>query len=100
MRLISENTLKNIEESLGLGFLEDKEKKSETMREIIGLISSRAGMRIMKQFNDEETREFNKIPEDNLEEMEDYILSKNPDAREIFEEEAQKVKEELLKTKI
>lgn len=99
MRLISDETLQNIEKSLGLDFLDEK-KRTDTMTEIVALISSRAGLRIMKEFSEEEAREFNQIPEENLEEMENYILSKNPNAKEIFEEEAQKTKEEILKMKL
>lgn len=99
MQLISDKTLQGIESALGLDLLEEKEK-TEMMNKIIALISSRAGIRIIKGFSEEETREFNQIPERNLEEMENYILSKNDHAHEIFEEEARNIQEEILKTKI
>jgi len=96
MQLISEEILRSLEESLGLDGLEEDEKR-DTMKEIVALISSRAGLRIMKAFSEEEAREFNSIPEGMLEEMENYILSKNPRAREIFEEEARLTKEDILR---
>ncbi len=99
MQLISDKTLQDIEESLGLDFLDDK-KRSEMMTKIIALISSRAGIRIMKEFSEEDAREFNKIPEESFDEMEKYIISRNPNAPAIFEEEAQKTKEELLNVKL
>lgn len=99
MRLISNETLSNIEKSFGLDLLDEKTKNT-MLTDIISLISSRAGFRLIKEFSEEETDEFNKIPKDNLEEMEAYILAKNPKAREIFEEEAQKIKTEILNTKI
>jgi len=99
MQLISEKTLQEIEESFGLDLL-DKSKKNDIMREMVGLISSRAGIRIMKELSEDEAREFNQIPEENIEEMENYLLTKNPNAKEIFEEEAQKAKAELLNTRI
>jgi hypothetical protein len=97
MQLISDKTLRDIEESIGLDLFGEKEKAS-AMKKIVTLISGRAGLRIMKQFSEEEAKEFNKIPEENLEEMENYIISKN--AKDIFEEEATKMKEEILKMKI
>jgi (p)ppGpp synthase/HD superfamily hydrolase len=99
MQFISDNILQKIETSCGLDLL-DEERKAIMMKKIIALISSRAGIRIMKGFTDEEAREFNEIPEDHLEEMERYIFSKAPDAENIFEEEAQKVIEELLSEKV
>ena len=99
MQLISDKTLRDIETSLGLD-LADEKQRSEVMTEIIELVSNRAGLRIIKEFTEKDAEEFNLIPEGNLEEMENYILSKKPDAREIFEEEAQKAKEEILNTRL
>lgn len=96
MQLINDTILQDIEKSLGLDVLEEGER-SGTMKEVVMLISSRAGLRIMKEFSEEEAREFNAIPDGLFEEMEDYILAKNPDAREIFEDEAQKTKEDILR---
>jgi len=44
--------------------------------------------------------EFNEIPKDNLEQMEDFMLAKNPSAKKVFEDEAEKIKEELLNAKV
>ncbi|MDD3190251.1 MAG: DUF5663 domain-containing protein [Candidatus Pacebacteria bacterium] len=99
MQLISEKTLQDIEESFGLDLL-DKNRKNDIMKEMVSLISSRAGIRIMKELSEDEAKEFNRIPDENIEEMENYLLTKNPNAKEIFEEEAQKTKKELLNTKI
>ncbi|MDD3006837.1 MAG: hypothetical protein PHX30_04640 [Candidatus Pacebacteria bacterium] len=96
MQLISDKILQDLEESLGLDVLDEFEKAG-TMKEIIMLISSRAGLRIMKEFSEEEAKEFNAIPDEMFEEMENYILSKNPDAKEIFEDEAQKTKVDILR---
>jgi hypothetical protein len=96
MQLISDYILDDIERSLGLDIL-DRDEKEVTMKEIVVLISSRAGLRIMKEFSEEEAREFNAIPEGEFLEMEKYILSKKPDAKAIFEEEARKTKEEILR---
>lgn len=99
MQLISEKTLQDIEKSLALDFLDEK-SRADIMQKIVRIISGRAGIRIMKEFSKEEAEEFNKIPDGNLEEMEKYIIVKNPDAPAIFEEEAQKVREELLDIKL
>jgi len=96
MQLISDKILQDVEKSLGLDALEEYEK-SGTMKEIVMLVSSRAGLRIMKEFSEEEAKEFNAIPDGMFEEMENYILSKNPDAKAIFEEEARKTKEDILR---
>lgn len=99
MQLISNKTLRDIEISLGLDML-DEDKKSDIMTEIIAIISSKAGVRIIKEFSKDEAEAFNRIPEGSLEEMEEFILAKNPNARAIFEEEAEKTKDEILKTKL
>lgn len=98
MKLISDKTLQEIEKALGLDLM-DEEKASAMMTNIITLICGRAGMVIMQGFNVEETEEFSRIPQENLEEMENFILAKNPGAREIFEAEAQKAKAELMNIK-
>lgn len=99
MELISEQTVQDIEKSLALDLLEEKDKL-DMMQKIIRVISGRAGIRIMKGFSKEEAEEFNNIPEENFEEMEKYIIAKNPNAPAIFEEEAQKIKNELLDIKL
>ncbi len=99
MRLISDKTIDDLIYSLGLEFF-PKEKKREILTRILELISKRAGLRIIEKFSEEETAEFNKIPKENLEKMENYLLSKNANAKDIFEEEARKVKEEILNAEI
>lgn len=96
MKLISDAILADLEVSLGLDSLAGAER-AEVMKEIVSLISSRAGVRIIQKFSEEEAREFNAIPEGKLEEMEDYILAKNPEARVIFEEEARLTKEDIMR---
>lgn len=98
MKLISDEILTDLEVSLGLDLLAVQER-AEIMKEVVSLISSRAGIRIMQRFSEAEAREFNSIPEGMLEEMEAYILAKNPDARTIFEEEARLTKEDILRIK-
>ena len=98
MKLINNKIIDDLFESLGLRFLA-KEKQSEIMTRILELISKRAGIRIVEGFSDQETEEFNKIPKDDLGQMEDFMIAKNPKAKEIFQEEAGKVKEEMLKEK-
>lgn len=99
MRLISNETLNDLEKSFGLDLF-DEETKNAMLTDIVALISSRAGFRIVKEFSEKETEEFNQIPKENLEEMEAYILAKNPNAKKIFEEEAQKIKTEILNAKV
>lgn len=99
MRLISNETLSDIEKSFDLDLL-DEEAKNKVMTEIIALISSRAGLRVIKGFSEKETEEFNQIPKENLAEMEAFILAKSPNATEIFEEEAARVKKEMSNMKI
>ncbi len=60
------------------------------------MISARAGAKIISEFSEEEAKEFNAIPKGNLEEMENFIIAKNPQAKDIFKLETEKVKEELL----
>ena len=99
MKLITDKIIEDITNSLGLRFLPE-EKRDEILTEVLGIISKRAGIRIVEKFNDEEAEEFNKISKDNLEGMEEFMIAKNPEAGKIFEEEAEKVKEELLNAKV
>ncbi|MBW6440928.1 hypothetical protein K0B03_02730 [Patescibacteria group bacterium] len=94
MKLINDKIIDDLFESLGLRFLA-KEKQDEIMTRVLELISQRAGLKIVEVFSDEETEEFNQIPKDNLEQMEDYMVLKNPKAAEIFRNEAEAVKKEL-----
>ena len=98
MKLLNDKIIEDLNESLGIRFLED-DKKSEVLTRVLELVSKRAGLRIIEKFSDEETAEFNKISKDNLEQMEDFMITKNPDAKDIFEDEAGKVREELLDAK-
>ena len=99
MKLITDKIIEDVADSLGLRFLPE-EKQGEIMTGVLGIISKRAGMRIVEKFSEEEAKEFNQIPKDDLEEMEDFMIVKNPEAEKIFKEEAEKVKEELLNAKV
>ena len=99
MKLLNDKIIEDLNESLGIRFLEE-EKKSEILTRVLELVSKRAGLRIIEELSDEETAEFNKISKDNLEQMEDFMLAKNPGAEKVFENEAEKVKEELLNAKV
>jgi len=99
MKLITDKIIEDIANSLGLRFLPE-EKQGEILTGVLGIISKRAGIRIVEKFSEEETKEFNKIPKDNLEEMEEFMIAKNSGAEKTFEEEAEKVKEELLNAKV
>ena len=99
MKLLNDKIINDLNEFLGIRFLEE-EKKSEILTRVLELVSKRAGLRIIEEFGDEETAEFNEIPKDNLEQMEDFMLAKNPGAEKVFKDEAEKVKEELLNAKV
>ena len=99
MKLIDDEMINNLNEALGIRFLAE-EKKSEILTRVLELVSKRAGLRIIEKFSDEETAEFNKIPKDDLERMEDFMIAKNSGAKDIFSDEAEKVKEELLNAKV
>jgi hypothetical protein len=99
MKLINDEIIEGITNSLGLRFF-SKEKRDEILTEVLEVISKKAGVRIVEKFSDEETEEFNKIPKYDLEKMEEFMIAKNPDAEKIFKEEAEKMKEELLNMKI
>lgn len=85
--------------SLGLEFL-PKGKREEVLTEITKLISRRAGVRVMENLSEEEIGNFNKIPDDDLDQMEDFLLAKNSEAKSIFYEEAKRTKKEMLSMKV
>ncbi|MCK5475845.1 MAG: hypothetical protein KAI71_04670 [Candidatus Pacebacteria bacterium] len=98
MKLINDKIVDDLFESLGLKFLA-QQKQDEIMTRILELISQRAGAKIVEGFSEKETKEFNEIPKDDLEQMEDFMILKNPNAEEIFKQEAQVVESELLNNK-
>lgn len=99
MKLLNDKIINDLNESLGIRFLEE-DKKSEILTRVLELVSKKAGLKIIEEFSAEETAEFNKIPKDNLEQMEDFMIAKNPGAKKVFEDEAEKIKEELLNAKV
>lgn len=99
MKLINDKIVDDLFESLGLKFLA-QQKQDEIMTRVLELISQRAGAKIIETLSDQETKEFNEIPKDDLEQMENFIILKNPNAEEIFKQEAQVVKKELLNNKV
>jgi len=99
MKLIDDKAIKNITSSLGLDLV-SQNKKNEILSEILELISVRAGLRVIKNLSESEKNEFNSIKKDNLDEMEDFLMSKNSNTKNIFEEEIKKTMEEILNSKI
>jgi len=99
MKLIDDKMIQDLTDSLGLRFLPE-ENREEILNGTLEIISKRAGLIIINVLSEEEAGEFNKIPKDNLEKMEDFMIAKNPDAKSIFEKEAEKVKQEMLSARV
>jgi len=99
MKLIDEKIVEEMTSSFGLDLM-PKEDSEKILASVLEIISKRTGLRIIEGFTDEETEEFNKIPADDFEQMADFMIRKNPEARSIFAEEAEKVKNEILNSKI
>lgn len=99
MKLIDDSMIEDLAISLGLEFL-PKGKREEVLTEITKLISRRAGEKVMENFNEEEIGNFNKILDDDLGQMEDFLLAKNPEAKNIFCEETERTKKEMLSIKV
>ncbi len=98
MKLINKKIIDDLTESLGLDLFPEKEE-SKMLGEVLEVISKRAGLRIVEDLSEAEMDEFEKIPKDDLDEMENFLLAKNPKTESIFAEEAEKVKEEMLSYK-
>lgn len=98
MELIDKKMIDGLAEDLGLGFLA-KEKRDEMMGRILELITKRAGLRIMENLSEEELKEFKEVPAGDTEKMEKFLLSKNPDVKNLFIEEMEAVKKEMLEYK-
>jgi len=99
MKLINDKTIEDLVESLGLKFL-PTEKRNEIITMTLELISKRASIRITENLTDAEIDEFNGIPKEEFEKIEDFLISKNPDAKTIFDEEVEKTKKDLLNSKL
>jgi (p)ppGpp synthase/HD superfamily hydrolase len=99
MKLLDDKIVEDLADSLGLRFFSE-EDRNKILTETLEVINKKAGQRIIENFSDEETEEFNKIPEDDLEQMEDFMIARNSRAKDIFKEEAEEVKEKLLKAKV
>lgn len=98
MKLINEETIEDLKDSFGLKFLPEEESQ-KILTEILSLISKRAGLRIVENLDEDEIDEFEKIPENNLEEIEKFLLIKNPNTENIFAEELIVIKNEILNFK-
>ncbi|MEA2098294.1 MAG: hypothetical protein U9P70_04470 [Patescibacteria group bacterium] len=96
MKLIDEKTTEYLTESLNLNLMSE-ENRNKVLIEVLELISKRAGVKIMENFSEEEVAEFEAISENNLEEMEEFLIAKNSYAKKIFDEEVKTTKDELLK---
>lgn len=99
MKLISDEIIKDLETSLGLNLFPEKER-GELLTEVLEVLSKQAGTKIIKEFTHEQAKEFNKISKENLEEMEAFMIKNNPKAFEIFKDEAIKIRERLLNSKV
>lgn len=99
MKLIDDKTIEDLEYSLGLDLLSNEEK-DKILTEILDLVGKRAGYIIVNGFSSEEKKQFESILEGDLEKMEDFMIAKNPEAKNIFKNEAEKIKKDLLNAKI
>lgn len=99
MKLIDDKIIENLSESLGLKFMPE-EKRGEILTMILELASKRAGIRIVENLSEQEVDEFENIPKTEFEKIEDFLISKNPNAQNIFAEEIEKTKEDILNSKI
>jgi len=95
MELIDKKMIDGLAEELGLGFLAE-EKRDEMMEKIVELITKRAGLKIMESLSEEELEEFKKIPQGDTGKMEKFLLAKSPDVKNLFVEEVELVKNEML----
>jgi len=98
MKLIDKKMIDKLEEDLGLKFLAE-EKRDDMMGRILELITKRAGLRIVENLSEEELKEFKEIPAGDTEKMEEFLLAKNPEVKDIFVEEMEAVKKEMLEHK-
>ena len=95
MELIDKKMIDGLAEELGLGFLAE-EKRDEMMEKIVELITKRAGLKIMESLSEEEAKEFNQIAKGDIKEVEKFLLAKVPDVKNLFVEEMEAVKKEML----
>ena len=95
MELIDKKMIDKLAEDLGLKFLAE-EKRDDMMKRILELITKRAGLRIMENLSEEELKEFKEIPAGDTKKMEEFLLAKNPDVKNLFIEEMEAVKKEML----
>ncbi|MCK5413506.1 MAG: hypothetical protein KAI57_03995 [Candidatus Pacebacteria bacterium] len=98
MKLINENIIEDLKNSLGLKFLSEEDGQ-KILTDVLSLISERAGLRIVADLNEAEIDEFEKIPKSDFEGMEKFLLEKNPKTESIFSEEIELVKKEMLNFK-
>ncbi len=98
MKLIDKKMIDKLAEELGLKFLAE-EKRDEMTGKILELITERAGLRIVENLSEKELKEFKEIPQGDTEKMEEFLLAKNPNVKDIFIEEMEAVKKEMLEFK-
>ena len=98
MKLINDKLINDLKDSLGLKFLSEDDSQ-KILTETLNLISQRAGFRIVENLSENEIDEFEKIPKDDFDEMEKFLMTKNSNAQNIFSEETELVKKEILSFK-
>jgi len=98
MKLINDEIIKDITDSLGLKFLPEEDGQ-KILTDVLSLISERAGLRIIADLSEEDVDEFEKIPKSDFDEMEKFLIAKNPKTESIFSEEIELVKKEMLNYK-
>lgn len=96
MQLINEANLAELEKSLGFNNLTDQARKA-AHQDLINVISGRGTMRIIKNLSEAERQDFNAVATNATpQKVAELLLEKAPLAREIFQEELEKLKVELI----
>lgn len=99
MKLIDDKTIENLSESLGLKFMPEN-KRGEILTMVLELASKRASVRIVENLSDKDVEKFEMISKSEFDKIEDFLISKDPNAKSIFLEEIEKTKGEILNMNI
>lgn len=95
MQLINETALAEMEKALGFENLKD-EVRATIHQDFINVISGRAAMRIVKNLSEKEAKAFNVQAQNATQaEISELLLAKAPNAKEIFQEELERLRIEL-----
>ena len=98
MKLIDEEITKYLADSLSLNSM-SAENRNEVLTKVLEVISEKAVLKILDNSDIKAIENFNKIPKDDMEKMEEFLMEYNSNSKKIFFETAKEIVNAMLEIK-